>query len=369
MGSSPLSRAPRLRALLRDRRGAVGALALVTCSVAALPFLLTARPAVSAPPGVDAGRPAAAGEGVQPAGMRELPAAAGADRPAVAGSPEQAASTAAEGTAPAPGAVTRTPSDDSQVVFLDVDGTRRGYLLLPALGLADDEPAALLVVLHHDVASAREVADNLGLDGLRRQGVTLAYPAGAGGSWNAGECCGTAVRQGIDDVAFVNAVLDDVGNHTPVDPERRALLGYSGGGMLVYRVLCGPHPPLVAAVEINGSLEHPCPDPVTLPHLLSVHGEKDGSIGLSDSVFVTHLGMAPRSVVSTLSEISASSRCTGREGVRVDGMDLVRWSDCNGGSSIEAQIVLGAGHGWADVGGAQRATDYLLPRLARRTAR
>jgi hypothetical protein len=28
--------------------------------------------------------------------------------------------------------------------------------------------------------------------------------------------------------------------------------------MLAYRLLCGDHPPLVAAVEVNGSLEHDC---------------------------------------------------------------------------------------------------------------
>src|SRR5690348_9502485 len=79
-----------------------------------------------------------------------------------------------------------TPPGDSRVVRMKLGGRERGYLLLPAVGLPPNTPAALLVVLHQDVGSARAVAQGLGLDALRRQGVALAYPAGVAGSWNAG---------------------------------------------------------------------------------------------------------------------------------------------------------------------------------------
>ncbi len=256
-----------------------------------------------------------------------------------------------------------TPAGDSRVVRMSVAGLERGYLLVPALGSYANHPRGLLVVLHQDIGSARAVAEGLGLDALRRSGVALAYPAGVGGSWNAGLCCGVAQRQDVDDVAFINAVLDDASRRTHVGITRRALLGYSGGGMLAYRLLCGPHPPLVAAVEVSGSLESPCPD-LQLPDLLAVHGEKDGSVGLTTPIYVTHLRMSPRPVVSTLTTVTGLAGCRDRRTSVANGIELWRWPGCRSGSTVTAQIVPGAGHGWADVGGAARASGFLLPRLA-----
>ena len=255
------------------------------------------------------------------------------------------------------------PAGDARVVRLQIGGRERGYLLLPALGLPPGRKAALVVVLHQDVGSAQAVAEGLGLDGLRREGVTLAYPAGVGGSWNAGGCCGVAKAEGVDDVGFVNAVLDDVGRRVPVDARRRALVGYSGGGMLAYRVLCGEHPALVAAVEVSGSLEAHCPSGVALPDLLAVHGALDGTVGLTTPIRVTHLGMSPRPVVSTLSVISQQAGCGPRTTRDEPGVRYVHWRDCRGGSTVDLQIVADAGHGWESVHGAARALPFLESRL------
>ncbi len=258
-----------------------------------------------------------------------------------------------------------TPAGDSRIIDVQVGDEPRAYFLLPALNLPKGTPASLLVVLHQDVGSAREMSVGLGLDDLRKHGITLAYPSGIGGSWNAGGCCGVALARGVDDVGFVNTVLEDVGRHTPIDPDKRALLGYSGGGMLAYRLLCGDHPPLVAAVEVNGSLEHDCDPELRLPDLLAVHGEKDGSIDLTTGHYVNHLRMSPRSVTSTLSTISARAGCGPRETTTVNGIGVWTFRDCRGSSTVEAHIVPEAGHGWADVGGAARASVFLLPRLAK----
>ena len=255
------------------------------------------------------------------------------------------------------------PAGDSRVVRMTIGGRERGYLLLPPLGLRRGQSAGLVVVLHQDVGSAQAVAEGLGLDSLRREGVALAYPAGVGGSWNAGGCCGVAKDQGVDDVAFVDAVLDDVGRHVPVDLHRRALVGYSGGGMLAYRVLCRAHPKLIAAVEVSGSLESHCPSTVRLPDLLSIHGAKDGTVGLTSPIRVTHLGMSPRPVESTLTVMTRQAACGKRSTRDEPGVRYVHWQGCRGGSTVDLQIVAGAGHGWESVKGAMRALPFLESHL------
>lgn len=326
-------RAVRTGPRLSVRTSLLAALAIVGLLAAALPFVLSSP---------------------EPVAAASSPVSSSADEP-LSAKPANPVAQVGPGT----------PRGDSRRITLDVDGLERAYFLLPALGLAPDEPASLLVVLHQDVSSGREIAVDLGLDTLRRHGVTLAYPNGFGGSWNSGACCGIAAERGVDDVGFVNRVLQDVGRHTPIDPDRRALLGYSGGGMLAYRLLCLPHPRLVAAVEINGSLEAHCANGLELPDVLSIHGEKDGSVGLHEPRFVNHLGMAPRAVSSTLANVTGQAGCGPQRTSTVDDVQVWTWSGCRGGSTVEAHIVPDAGHGWADVGGAQRALTWLLPRLAR----
>ena len=48
------------------------------------------------------------------------------------------------------------------------------------------------------------------------EGFIAVYPQGSGGiagklkTWNAGTCCGYAMQQRIDEIAFVAALLDDL---------------------------------------------------------------------------------------------------------------------------------------------------------------
>ena len=65
-----------------------------------------------------------------------------------------------------------------------------------------------------------------GLDTLAAQGkAVVVYPAGTGSredilTWNGGNCCGQALVDGTDDVAFARALLDAVATRLPVDARR-----------------------------------------------------------------------------------------------------------------------------------------------------
>ena len=72
-----------------------------------------------------------------------------------------------------------------------------------------------------------------------REGFTVAYPDGVGGNWNDGQPDenSAAWRQGVDDVAFLKAVVGSVGAFGKV-----YLVGYSNGAVMAGR----------AAVESDG---------------------------------------------------------------------------------------------------------------------
>lgn len=259
-----------------------------------------------------------------------------------------------------------TPGAAEQVAgphSLRVDGRDRLYVLDPATRLKKGEKAAVVVVLHQEGGTPETVAAETELASLKDQGATLVYPAGVDTSWDAGGCCGLPSRQGVDDVKFLDAVLADVADKTPVDSRRTALVGYSSGGMLTYRYVCARSGSLAAAVVVSGSLESPCAQQVSVPHVLTLHGQKDGTIGLEQSSFIQALGLRPKPVSTTLRELTASAGCGSPVTSSEPGADVYRWSGCLGGGVVEAKLIAGAGHGWGALGASQRTADFLRDQL------
>ena len=70
----------------------------------------------------------------------------------------------------------------------------------------------------------------------RANGFIVVHPDGIpvgrtrGGVWNGGVCCGVATREEVDDVAFVAALLDRLGQAHDIDPARTLAFGHSNGG-------------------------------------------------------------------------------------------------------------------------------------------
>ncbi|MEZ5382845.1 MAG: PHB depolymerase family esterase [Microthrixaceae bacterium] len=81
----------------------------------------------------------------------------------------------------------------------------------------------------------------------------VAFPDGLERSWNAGGCCGASMRNGADDVAFIEDLVAWVRRQPEVDPARVSLAGYSNGGMLALALACDP-PEGVSAVVTSGAL-------------------------------------------------------------------------------------------------------------------
>ena len=190
-----------------------------------------------------------------------------------------ALSTARAGPAPAVsassggGAPSAQPGD--QRVVLD---SGRSYVLHVPPSVREDPAAAqgrpVMVVLHALLTGPGDAAQSTGFDALAdRDGVLVAYPSGIKRSFNAGLCCGEAVVQEVDDVAFLADVVADLRSR---GAGRVSVVGFSNGGMMAYRFACA-RPELVDTVGVlSGTLEVPsCAGPIRALHL---HGDRDTAV-------------------------------------------------------------------------------------------
>ncbi|TWT46240.1 Esterase PHB depolymerase [Phycisphaerae bacterium RAS1] len=134
-----------------------------------------------------------------------------------------------------------SPRDDPFLVGLsqrDVihDGVVRQLRLFVPGQTLDAPPASvpLLLILHGGGGDAALMARITQFDALaQREGFIAAYPQGINGNWNDGR---PELDNGVDDVGFIAAVIDELAAEYPVDQLRVYATGLSNGGQMCFRL-------------------------------------------------------------------------------------------------------------------------------------
>ena len=119
---------------------------------------------------------------------------------------------------------------------LQVDGEERSYLLYVPPSYSPSRPVALVLVFHGGGGKAQGIARKSRMHELAaRQGFIVAYPNGTswrgndGGGWNAKD--GSSDGEGVNDLGFVDRLLDELMANYAIDPRRIYAAGLSAGGM------------------------------------------------------------------------------------------------------------------------------------------
>lgn len=121
-----------------------------------------------------------------------------------------------------------------------------------------------------------------------REGFIVVYPDGVANglgfrSWNQGGDaeglqCPHACEEGIDDVGYVGALLDEVQRVASVDPKRVYVTGFSNGGGMSHRLACELADRIAASAPVGGAnqfaLSHACAPARPVP-VLHIHGSAD----------------------------------------------------------------------------------------------
>jgi polyhydroxybutyrate depolymerase len=163
------------------------------------------------------------------------------------------------------------------------DGLARGYVVrLPSRAPAMDRKLPLVLVLHGGGGNAANAEQMTGFTAkARKEGFIVVYPEGTSRfgdkllSWNAGHCCAYAMKNDVDDVGFIRALIEKVERDYPVDPRRIHATGMSNGAMMSHRLGIELSDRIAAIAPVVGTLfgdESPPRQPV--PALI-INGMRD----------------------------------------------------------------------------------------------
>lgn len=206
----------------------------------------------------------------------------------------------------------------------------------------------VVILLHGFSSSEDEVRWAGGWDdALLEHDFLLATPVGVMGSWNAGVCCGIAHATGVDDVGYLNGLIDRLVGRPDVDPERITMVGFSNGGLMVWRYLCASAGRLHAAVSVGGTRTVDCTPNAAVP-VLQVHGTADRTVPYEggQSVLAAILGVTFAPVEATLEGIASEMGCGQPSDGDEGSVRRRRWAGCGGDAAVELWSLNGWGHDW-----------------------
>ncbi|MCA1664689.1 MAG: alpha/beta fold hydrolase, partial [Myxococcales bacterium] len=141
-----------------------------------------------------------------------------------------------------------------------------------------------LIVLVHGFGANGFVQDALfGFNQLPdARGVFVAHPDGTVNSsgsrfWNATDACCDEQGSGVDDVAYLNAVVDDMEANFNIDKKRVFFVGHSNGAFMSHRMACDSAGRVAAIVALAGDVWQDASkcNPSEPVAVAQVHGDAD----------------------------------------------------------------------------------------------
>jgi polyhydroxybutyrate depolymerase len=220
---------------------------------------------------------------------------------------------------------------------------------------AGDQAKPVLFVFHGYGGNAAEI--RLSTDMSRQgkdAGYVVVFPQAsneAGRGWTMGcENCTEGDRRGVNDVTYVDAILDDLARRTPIDRSRVYAAGFSMGAWFTGALACHRPGLLRAIAPLGGLMPRPIAALCTSPQpvgALVIFGDADptqpynGSPGQFGLFGVDSSAIFWSDVANCRVERPSERKTFGSTQV-----DVLRREDCDGGKIVERHSVIGLNHVW-----------------------
>ncbi|CAN2187279.1 LpqC Poly(3-hydroxybutyrate) depolymerase [Candidatus Nanopelagicaceae bacterium] len=177
-------------------------------------------------------------------------------------------------------------------------------------------PAPLLILLHSASTSGAHQEKYMQLGPIaKKSGLIYIAPDGTTNIegkrfWNASKSCCNKYSQEVDDVAYINSLIDEIDKKTPVDRKRIYLVGHSNGAFMSFTYACKSNQ-VAAIVAIAGAMDQsPECSQVTPVSLLNIHGTADKVIKLNGGVMNNHPYTSAATTIKTIAAINQCSNFT-----------------------------------------------------------
>ncbi|MGD3109954.1 alpha/beta hydrolase family esterase [Streptomyces sp. YGL11-2] len=253
---------------------------------------------------------------------------------------------------------------------LTIGGRRRSFTIRLPRGVPDGRQAPLVLALHgnHPQAGGWMMREWTTFDKQADTwGFAVAYPDGHKGCWSDGRGVTTADEAGVDDVAFLRAIVDWSAARYGTSPDRTVVAGVSNGAFMAHRFALQASAQVAVLAAVAGGLPAALRElqPTHAVSAMLIHGTADRYSPIEGG-YSRHRGPNGElrgrtlSLRETAERWRAVDRCPPGPG-RTRTTEFSRRTAADGGvggTRVVAWTVIGGGHAWP---GAPAAPDWSEP--------
>jgi polyhydroxybutyrate depolymerase len=179
---------------------------------------------------------------------------------------------------------TSTAQGESLNSLITLKGERSAELILPKSYVAT-KAVPLLIDLHGYTGSGpTQSAYSKMQEAAFASGVAYIAPTGSEDNlgnnfWNASDACCDFNKSKVDDVAYIDSLIEKSIAAANIDSKRIYLFGHSNGHFMAYAYLCSGSTKVAAIAGLAGAMDpNPSRCKASSGNVLHIHGEKDGTI-------------------------------------------------------------------------------------------
>ncbi len=241
---------------------------------------------------------------------------------------------------------------------LIVDKRKRSALVHVPPNYDPEKPMPVVLALHGAGMTGRLMVTTCGLNETAdKKGFIVVYPSGTGYgpllTWNAGGFS-DELESRVDDVAFLDKLLDEVSGVCSVDPKRIYACGLSNGGMMCYRLAAELSSRIAAIAPVGGTMPDRDANPKRPVSVIHFHGTLDTlvpyDVGREKSPYFLRLKSVEQSAQAWRVINGCDEQPTKTEVLSDEGEELKVISKTYGHGNEGAEVVMvtveGGGHTW-----------------------
>ncbi len=253
-----------------------------------------------------------------------------------------------------------------QIISWDYDGVSRKYREYVPSSYDGSEAVPLVIALHglgdninnFSGVGFQFVADTAGFITVYPEALEFIAPVigSMGNAWNSGAgTFGIYPSVDVDDVGFINAIMDTLSANYNIDQSRIYLTGFSMGSFMSNRLACQLTDRVAAVAGVAGTVGdgYTCSPTAPIP-MCHFHGTYDTNVGYGVDAGGTQDNTFGLNVTDWISYWNSNNGCGNvtLEGqfpdTEDDGyiIDYVEYGGCTNGSRVVHYKVHGADHVW-----------------------
>jgi polyhydroxybutyrate depolymerase len=243
-------------------------------------------------------------------------------------------------------------SGDNYGQIKDQGRLRTYYLYIPK-SYHPNQPIPLVLVFHGDAGSGRSISDVTRFNNLADQkGFIVVYPNAIDKEWSLrGD-----FTEKVDDVLFVNALIDHLKQQINIDSHKIYATGFSRGGILTQALACKLSDKIAAFASVAGSLPvqlKPNCQPQTPISMMIVNGTNDQDVRYEGDDHSKRGALV--SISDMVSFWRSHNQCISSDGSpplpsinsnKSSKVKAAYYSNCSGNSEVLQLAVINGGHFW-----------------------